>query len=154
MAELHSITGIFFEAVPGASPFGGYFIRKNENERREINGQIADLWGISTIRGEMHPRLGLLTFRKSYDKCNNEQKFDYKFEFKNGIWHGEYRSPLTGYNGKSICKTHVCMRYIDTEQLDLSSKIQTPEEFAMEMVKGLIEKDLIRKVKKPKSKNG
>ena len=153
MAELHSITGLFFEDVHGASPFGGYYIRKNENlGRREIEGQLADIWGISAIKGEMHP--GLLSFTKQYRRCNHEQAFDYTFTFKNGIWEGEYISPVTGYNGKSICKTIVCMRNLNAENINLysPSNSRSPEEFAREMIEGLIKKDLIRKVKEPKPK--
>ena len=147
MAELHSITGMFYEGFPGISPWGGYFIKGMDGEENgidregsEIEGMLADVHGISRITGVMNPES--LEFRKQYEE-NNERVFDYKFSLKNGIWFGEYKSTSSNYNGRSICKTNLCIKDLTFRKFDM----RTAEGYAKALMDSMVECGQLEKFK-------
>lgn len=143
MAELHSITGLFFERFPGISPWGGYFIRGTEEDESSIEGKLVDLDGISDINGTMDPEL--LEFRKQYE-ANNEESFDYKFSMGNGIWVGEYVSTATtSFRGGSVCKTNLCIEDLTFRKFDMT----TPEGCTKALVTSMIEDGSLESYKDP-----
>ena len=137
MGELYSIAGLFYEAFPGISPWGGYFIRGREGgSKNQIVGQLIDLYGPSQLKGVLEK--DSLEFKKKYERCNHEQMFDYKFSLKNGIWQGEFSSP-NGYRGRSICKTNLCLEELDFEKVDLRS----PEGYAKALIDSMVQTDYL-----------
>jgi len=132
MVELYSITGMFYESFPGIIPWGGYLIRGMDGEEDGIEGMLADVHGISRITGTMNP--DQLEFRKQYEK-NRGQTFDYKFQLKDTIWLGEYVSASSEFNGKSICKTNLCIKDLTFKKFDL----RTPEGYAKALIDSMVD---------------
>ncbi|MFH1431566.1 MAG: hypothetical protein ABIG37_03825 [Nanoarchaeota archaeon] len=144
MAELHSITGMFYEEFPGISPWGGYFIKGMDGEDSGIDGMLADTHGISRITGTMNS--GLLEFIKQYEE-NMGQAFHYKFSLKDEIWLGEYTSSSSGYGGRSVCKTNLCIKDLTFRKFDT----RTPEGFAKAIIGSMVEGGQLEKFKDPET---
>ena len=145
MGELYSITGLFYEAFPGISPWGGHFIKGNEGDfENQIVGQLIDVYGPSRLEGVL--KKDSLKFRKQYDRCNNEQMFDYKFSLKNGIWQGEFSSP-EGYSGRSICKTNLCLGEVNFKEVDLSN----PEEYVKALIDSMVQTGYLETFENPET---
>jgi len=146
MGEIYSITGFFYEDFPGISPWGGYFIRGREGDpENQIVGQLIDLHGPSSLKGVLEE--DSLEFEKQYEQCNHEQLFDYRFSLKDGIWQGEWSSPVNNYIGKSVCKTNLCLGNINFERVDLGS----PEGFAKALIDSMIRTGYLETYKDPDS---
>jgi hypothetical protein len=145
MGELHSITGLFYEAFPGISPWGGYFIKGREGDlENQIVGQLIDMHGPSRLEGVLET--DSLEFRKQYERCNQEQVFDYKFSLKNGIWQGEFSSP-GGYRERSICKTNLCLGELNFENVDLRSS----EGYAKALIDSMVRTGFLETFKDPET---
>ena len=145
MGELYSITGLFYEAFPGISPWGGHFVKGHEGDsENQIVGQIIDMYGPSRLEGVLEK--DSLEFRKQYERCNFEQMFDYKFSLKNGIWQGEVSSP-DGYRGRSICKTNLCLGELNFEKVDLRS----PEGYAKALIDSMVQTGYLETFKDPET---
>ena len=139
MGKLYSITGLFNEFFPGISPWGGYFILGREGEpENKMVGQLIDLHGPSRLEGTLE--LENMKFRKQYERCNEEQIFDYQYTLeKNGIWKGEYVSPSGKSYGRSICKTNVCLDNLDFKKTDLKD----PDEFARILMENMLNSGML-----------
>jgi hypothetical protein len=145
MSEVYSITGLFYEAFPGISPWGGYFIKGMEGEQENfIAGQLIDIYGPSKLEGIL--KKDALRFRKQYERCNHEQVFDYDFSLKDGIWQGQYSSP-SSYSGISICKTNLSLGDFAFEEVDLS----TPEGYAKAAIRSMIRTGVLESFKDEES---
>ncbi len=144
MAELHSITGMFYESFPGISPWGGYLIRGMDGKDDGIEGMLADVHGISRITGTMNPEL--LEFRKQYGQ-NRGHAFNYKFQLKNGVWLGEYVSTSQDYSGRSICKTNLCIKDLTFKKFDLSS----PDRYVKALIDSMVESGQLEKFRDPET---
>ena len=105
---------------------------------------LADSLGISNIRGIMNP--AVLNFRKYYEE-NMGQSFDYKFSLKDGVWLGEYKSTLLDYNGRSVCKTSLCLKDLTFRKFDMG----TLEGFAEVIIKNMMENGQLEKSIDPKT---
>ena len=117
MSELYSIAGVFCEDFPGIGPWGGQFIRGIEGDlEQEIGGQLIDCHGPSTIQGIMTD--DTLEFVKRYEAGGPRESLGYKFELKDGVWHGEYKSQESDFSGKSICKTNLCIGDMTFKKFD------------------------------------
>jgi len=138
MAQLYSITGLFYEEFPGIVPWGGHFIRgMDEDGENGISGQLADMHGISRISGLMTENS--LEFTKQYEGCNGEQAFDYRFTKEGDLWKGEWDSRVSSWSGRSICKTFVCMPEMDFRKVDM----RTPEGFARAMLESMVDRGML-----------
>ena len=145
MGELYSITGLFYEAFPGISPWGGHFIKGREGDsENQIVGQLIDMYGPSRLEGVLEK--DSLEFRKQYERCNFEQMFDYKFSLKNGIWQGEFSSP-DGYRGRSICKTNLCLGELNFKKVDL----RTPEGYAKALIDNMVQTGYLETFEDPET---
>lgn len=144
MGELYSITGLFYESFPGISPWGGFFIRGTEKGPEEIEGMLVDTYGSSLINGQMGS--DSLEFRKQYQE-NRGQAFDYKFSLENGVWLGEYVSTQSDYNGRSICKTNLCLSDLSFRKFDM----RTPDGWAKAMVDSMVEGGQLEKFRDPET---
>ncbi|MGD2072556.1 MAG: hypothetical protein PVG65_03610 [Candidatus Thorarchaeota archaeon] len=144
MAELHSITGLFYEASQGIVPWGGYIIRGDISSDHCIEGRLADSYGVSTINGLMGKET--MDFVKEYQNCNLEQGFNYKFSLKDGIWWGEFKNKR-GYGGRVICKTNLILKDIGSKRFDTSN----PEEWAEAMLESMVAEGYLNIQKDPKT---
>jgi hypothetical protein len=88
--KLFGINGYFVDSTitenPIAVAFGGYFLW-DKGSQRITNGQLIDIYGSSTISGEMDNET--LIFNKKYPKMS----IPYHFKKQNGFWVGEYEHP-------------------------------------------------------------
>lgn len=135
MAELYSITGLFHQSFPGASPWGGFLLRGlNVANPKGIEGKLIDDCGPSTIAGYMDEKS--LEFIKQYQNCNHNLAFDCRFSIKDGIWFGEYKSTSTGYSGKAVCKTYMVTNDLVFRKFDL----RTPEGFAKALGESMVDR--------------
>lgn len=140
MAELHSITGMFVESFPGTSPWGGYLIKGANNEDNQIEGQLIDNYGLSSILGTMNDNS--LIFKKQYSiEHGNGQSFWYSYELKDGLWIGGYTSTRVYYEGKAICKTHLCIKDMNFRKFDVT----TPEGYMKAIIESMVESGMLER---------
>lgn len=108
MGFLYSITGLFYDSAC-LTPWGGFFTKGIQGQPEDaIVGQLIDIYGPSEIKGTIAE--SQMRFLKSYA---NGREFDYNFSLKNGIWMGNFSSPLC--RGRAVCKTNLCLENIDFE---------------------------------------
>lgn len=143
MAELHSITGLFYESFPGISPWGGFFIRGIDDIEDLIEGMLIDTHGYSKIQGVMYP--DSLSFLKTYK--NKGDSYNYSFSLKDGIWLGEYESTSADYRGRSVCKTNLCINDLSFRKFDLS----TPQGYVKALVDSMISSGQLESYKDPET---
>ena len=100
-SHLYGITGWISQPANEVecAAFGGYF-RYDVKDELVVDGQLIDMWGSSSIEGEMTD--DRLEFSKKYDQ--RKDVVNYRFKKQGGIWIGEY-SGVGTEKGPAQCTT-------------------------------------------------
>ncbi len=141
MGSLYSISGLFFERVPrGIVPFGGSFMRENEDVESSIEGGLLDYYGNSDINGKISD--SELEFRKRYENKGYEILYEFRFDKEKDCWLGEYS--IGGFVGRAVCKIHEDFR-------GLQPAFHTLESVAKDIIDMMVEDDYLEIIKDPET---
>ncbi len=141
MGSLYSMSGLFFERVPkGLIPFGGSFVRENEDSESPIIGNLTDSYGVSSIEGKLGD--SKFEFEKKYSHREDIINYEFTFDEEEGLWKGKYST--FGIEGVVVCKIHEDFR-------GLHSAFRTAESTAKDMIEMMVEDGYIERVKDPKT---
>lgn len=147
MLQDYNIKGVILQPFYENVIYEGIFKKNLENQI--IEGELFDVWGLSSIEGNLLPNE--LNFNKSYRK---RSPIKYQFKRKGNLWVGTYQGNDCGV-GESLCEIVKLENKFELNWEEIANNAtlrpETVEEFAKFTIQKMVEEGYIKIVKDEKT---